>query len=509
MVKEDMLDVKQLRDQCTSMIDEMNKSNEELNAYIGAIVFFEQNDLDGLSYATLKKQMDEYIYLGKASKLANTIMIRDCQRLMSMIGDEKLDGKVIFESKENAEKMLSSNKESLAFWTKQKSLAPEESKEDYHTIINIIQRKIVNDKSTIKYWEEKMQKFDDISDETSHLFEFNDNIRFLVRQGIKDLSSQFTGEGYNNKSHDSWKNGLENLMEIWSDQASVKLKNKLVKITDENGDVWHGGNQVWLFDHNNKDTQYLVAIGCPVIAIVDWILYREGTAEMTRAEYVDRAYQYLKANPVMLKDYLNCKGYVPVEVSNPDKSILNYLDSAVKKAGLSGADWNHEYKVNIEDIKDQLAHNIPVIYSTTQAREGYDKLKFYQKDENGELQLVTGEIPLSKVEVDIYKDAAKVLHKKYDATKPEESSICGHVMTITGVEEVADIHSGDVNTVFTISTWGREFYVKYEDMMEYRDIILDGKNQSQIDYHMSTGNNTTAHIDYHKLNELPDRHSIF
>lgn len=47
-----------------------------------------------------------------------------------------------------------------------------------------------------------------------------------------------------------------------------------------------------------------------------------------------------------------------------------------------------------------------------------------------------------------------------------------HTVVITGVEEKVDMNTGELKNMLRVTSWGEEYYVCYEEAVDYKESVL-------------------------------------
>ncbi len=131
-----------------------------------------------------------------------------------------------------------------------------------------------------------------------------------------------------------------------------------------------------------------------------------------------------------------------------DKNDMESLYGEImKKKGYSGAGWHLGSKISLTDIKSQLERDIPVLIGSGSVEEG-PQLRFYWKDSEGDLIF--------------------------------EQEKAAHIATITGVEVYKNPINCSTKTLLRIATWGRQFYVDFDELTSLKDQCTEEKMLSYI-----------------------------
>lgn len=224
--------------------------------------------------------------------------------------------------------------------------------------------------------------------------------------------------------------------------------------------IYYGGSQMWFPETNWYSKDYILRnYGCGTIAAADMFLYLalqndklhtpltsavlQGT-DRINYEYYDSFIREINHKYTKTKRYLAVLG--PLLAA----SINSY--SSDYKLGLKAA-WKLRlsYYDMYDLIEEMLRQDIPVILSVgpnTPKLWGKEGIPFYERKE----------IEYQEPEVD------KASPKKPYYYQVKQNNINSHYVTVTGI--IKDEITGQI--MLQISSWGRKYYINYE---EYRDYI--------------------------------------
>ncbi|MBN1892695.1 MAG: cellulose binding domain-containing protein [Clostridiales bacterium] len=219
--------------------------------------------------------------------------------------------------------------------------------------------------------------------------------------------------------------------------------------------ISYGGNQVWFSLEENKSQEwYINKKGCGVIALCDLLLYKaiqspDYTTEATEIAYVNQMIEqasYMEYIMWMCSQYSGYPGWMGLYGT----AIVSAFNLYAGEYGIdlqASWEWSLSDKTMIDKIEEMLNRDIPVILSVgpnTPNFKGDEKVNIYNRISINDSGYNTGINELYQ-------------YQKYKGTN-------GHYMVITGV--IYDRVAG--NTMLCVSSWGKTFYVDYN---EYRDYV--------------------------------------
>lgn len=214
----------------------------------------------------------------------------------------------------------------------------------------------------------------------------------------------------------------------------VSLKSEYVTIIKEGEPVKSfGGNQNWF---RQTRFEYAANQGCGMIAALDVSSYLKGQKEMDFADYERCAAEFLKRHPftkLFLHEFKhNNKSVFAIGIL--PNQICRYLNKKAKTTGLKTRfKWNgiHGHKDMYEKMKTMLSSDQPVVWS------------IYNK---------TGKLNLYK-----YNEPKR----KYEVV----SSTNNHFVTAIGIREQDE--NGKVLRMVEISSWGKRYFVNYDEYLNF------------------------------------------
>ena len=249
----------------------------------------------------------------------------------------------------------------------------------------------------------------------------------------------------------------------FKDNAITALRQPDYLPVIKNSDKYFGGSQMWFStDHRYSKDYILHNYGCGTIATADFFLYLALQNKALRTPITALA---IKQNEIDYIDYITCV-YTVHKTYTKTKPFIAVLGPSVAHAinsysgsyglGLKAAwKWRLNYYDMYDRIEEMLGKDIPVILSigpNTPRLWGKKGIPFY------ELKEIDYQVPGTKV-----TEASEEVSKPY-YYKAVNQDINGHYVTVTAL--IKDEVTGRI--MLRISSWGRQYYVNYE---EYRDYI--------------------------------------
>jgi hypothetical protein len=267
------------------------------------------------------------------------------------------------------------------------------------------------------------------------------------------------------------------LMKIYAEVGdSVAALNKSIialKHSDyvpviKDGAVSYGGSQMWFPDRRWFSRDYILHnYGCGTIAIADLFLYMaihqdscrnpiteavlQGTDSANYAEYLD----YVRK---IDNYYTKTKRLLAVLGPKAATAINDYSRMFGLRLRAKWR-WSLTYYDMLEAIETMLAQDLPVILSigpNTPNLWGKKGIPFYQQ--------YMESVPKAGTEPGV-----KLPASAFDTViryKAVQQDINGHFVTVTGILK----DSAASRIMLRISSWGKMYYINYE---EYRDYIAD------------------------------------
>lgn len=263
---------------------------------------------------------------------------------------------------------------------------------------------------------------------------------------------------------------VKNQSEVRDNVATQKNSTIAIKYSDyvpviKDGSVSYGGSQMWFPNDRQFSKDYIIHnYGCGTIAIADLFLYLAISQDSYRNPVTEAALQGTdSANYLEYMDYVRkIDGYYTktkrwLAVLGPKAATA--INDYSRMFGLRlKATWRLSltYYDMLEAMEDMLSHNLPVILAigpNTPKLWGKKGITFYHPDTEAPGKTAEVTAPVVKTETSpIYK--------------PVKQDIHGHYVTVTGILKDA----ATAKIMLRISSWGKKYYINYE---EYRDYVGD------------------------------------
>ena len=206
----------------------------------------------------------------------------------------------------------------------------------------------------------------------------------------------------------------------------ASLKGQYIQIVDEQGKIiGNGANQEWFSDSSWCNVK---GQGCGIIESLDACYHISGDNRIDREEYAKRIESFLKCIPLS-KLYMH-KFFGKYSVGITPWQICRYINHCLKgkyKARYNGL-YGHEKM--LDKMEEMLENDIPVIWSLYRMGK---KIRLYTYNS------VKGEYVAAAYTNSHYVNAISVIH------------------------DACDVHK----TMIKISSWGKLYYIDYDEYLEY------------------------------------------
>lgn len=281
---------------------------------------------------------------------------------------------------------------------------------------------------------------------------------------------------------------------LYKDMKKVELVNSSYIPIFRDSTTFYGGNQMWFPDQNKRSKDYILHhYGCGTIATADLFLYlaiqsdayRSGVTESVLHGTVSAYYKdYMSYVRKVNAYYTKTKRYIAVlgpriaYVFNSYARTYQFRLRARWKLALSYYDM-------LERIEEMLSRDIPVILSigpNTPFLWKNEGINFYSRDILNEEDNTIGE----KSPTD---NNSSILSPSLYRYRPVKSNVNSHYVTVTGLYKIEKSNragqeqysNGDGKIMLRISSWGKLYYINYN---EYRDYIdnIGGTFTSSMNY---------------------------
>ena len=262
----------------------------------------------------------------------------------------------------------------------------------------------------------------------------------------------------------------------FKDNLCIELSNPEYVPVLKDGIYHYGGSQMWFSDQNRYSKDYILHnYGCGTVATADLFLYLALQKKSYRTEITAPAINMEDKIPFTeYTDYLRLinnkytKTRRHLAVLGP--AAASAINSYSKYYGLGlKASWKR--KLNYYDmynlIEEMLLKDLPVILSigpNTPNLWGKKGIPFY------ELREIDYQEPKDNTE-----EKTQEISKPY-YYKAVQQNICGHYVTVTAL--IKDEVTGRI--MLCISSWGKKYYINYEEYWDYIENIGGTLTSSMI-----------------------------
>lgn len=204
------------------------------------------------------------------------------------------------------------------------------------------------------------------------------------------------------------------------------MTDKFIKVYDENGRFFYGGDQNWLGALGKE----IVENGCGVVAAVNVSLYLAKKHEISKQEFIALVQEFEKKHPFS-------KIEMKLGIGADPFMLGRYLKKMTKRSETVKLHyhWGSGKQTQYELMKRMLESDIPVIWGL---------YSFFAKKENG-LMLYS------------FKNGAYI----------ERGTARAHYVTATGIIEKTGEKEPHRRMV-RVSSWGEELFVDFDEYEKFR-----------------------------------------
>ena len=204
------------------------------------------------------------------------------------------------------------------------------------------------------------------------------------------------------------------------------LKGQYIQIVNEQGRViGNGSNQEWFSD---KPWCNVKGQGCGIIAALDACYHISGNNRVDKDEYGKRIESFLKCNPLS-KLYMH-QFFGKYALGLTPWQICRYINQCLKGSYKACYNGRYGHDDMLEKMEEMLDNDIPVIWS-------------------------------------LYRMGKKITLYSYKAVTREYIPIAytnsHYVNAIAVTHDASDVHK----TMVKISSWGKLYYIDYDEYLEY------------------------------------------
>lgn len=231
------------------------------------------------------------------------------------------------------------------------------------------------------------------------------------------------------------------------------LKSNYINVIEEDGSVSFGGNQGWVVKDSEKKrsrNNIIRKFGCGLVSAVDIVAYMERASQSDTEGSADGHSEISKTEetPLTVDEYRERLHelekrifHVSYWLGVPGTRLARRMNRLFRKKNMPyKASWGMSGKKLLSRVRDMLENDIPVTLGIGPGFFKKDRVHLYVTylDKNGSIE--NGNLRYSL--------------KRKGSTKD-------HYVTITGLLE------DDEKTYFEISSWGRRYYIDYDEYTEY------------------------------------------
>lgn len=256
---------------------------------------------------------------------------------------------------------------------------------------------------------------------------------------------------------------------IYLNNSELELINSSYVPITKGSTVYYGGNQMWFTKNRKLSNDYLIHhYGCGTIATSDLFLYMGNKGKAYSTTITDGILN--KADNVSYTDYMSyvrkintyyTKTKPVIAVLGP--RIAYAFNSYAKKYQIKlKAKWalSLSYYEMLEYIEEMLFYDIPVIISigpNTPKLWGKKGISFFLRE------------VLNEIDDNTKKDYSLInpILYKFNSVR---NNINSHYVTVTGIYRMIKSNSKEI-IMLRISSWGKLYYVDYNQYREYIDTI--------------------------------------
>lgn len=422
----------------------LEKTKKKINSFISDDTF------KGRSYDNVKIQMECYLCVANAMISANNADIEDIEILNNKVGDELLNGEVIYSNMRHAKEQERSARKKVDEYDRLQNNTMNPVKDAYYQYKKwSYENSAETSQKLYNEWCKKTILYDEIQGCTYGLFNRGNIIREKINIGLKQLGQNFNGREFKAWDYTSWKNDLASTVLLNSTMGFGKMFISCYGIdSKENNGVYKeffGGSQEW-FNNNmypslaGDDKELDEAIhkhGCGIIALMNMFYMLEGRTNVSQEEFMKRTRDFVNSHKGVRNTIINGKDSTGINsiywpIGNNVQSILD--DYVKDNTKYSSAEWQIKDADYLKQIDTQLKKGIPVI-----------------------IQVGLGDPKDKNDRISLYNENGSRVNSTHD-----------HYMTITGIRTNKDIVTGEEKKYLEVSTWGEKYYIDYDEFLEYK-----------------------------------------
>ncbi|MBE5934849.1 MAG: hypothetical protein E7262_03565 [Lachnospiraceae bacterium] len=189
-----------LIEQCNAAILMLAQDNDRLTSVAQSIdTFVNDTSIKSTAFDALKNQMANFDAAISLMMMANDADIEAYTILSGMVGSEELDGEVLFDQLEEAERSKKEAESKVEHYSSLALTVPGcETLTTYNSTTLMNYNKLIHaSEEIIKKIKEKMELYDEIESKSKGLFETGENLRNTATSVVQEItSSGFSGGNY-------------------------------------------------------------------------------------------------------------------------------------------------------------------------------------------------------------------------------------------------------------------------------------------------------------------------
>lgn len=463
MTRGDYLNPDSMRLQCSQAISRMEEDNQALKAVGESICEFAADpEIESRAFYALKQQLKDYQTVAEAMILANTFAIRDFRLLSACVGDEVLDGEIIFSQMENALRLKESYLIKEAVYRGKMMTAQEPALYFYYCRMAGGYGCLAESSQRLyDRWRERTERFDEVSEGTRYLFQDSGHIGPLIQKGLSELPKTFRGGAYvydkdsvwqkqlkneclrlsmcfgdkggdQNGPYALWQRGIESDREYirelvhgykeYADYSDDEIEKLLIKLGDE-GCGYVAFANIIADEYRGKEEEFRAVFGFP--------LFLENA----------NGYEYIDYNRLTIDLYC----------ASDNRDANGVYDYGEDRSAISGAGTSPDSRIcRFERYMADCGVDVSIRNVECNAQNVYEKCR-EETDKGNRLIIRTCPVRLAdEMGEPAYMDGS-------------------HAMTVTGLTDDGRIE---------VSSWGEKYYITPEDP----DYVSPEKNRAREAY---------------------------
>lgn len=212
-----------IKQECNSAIAVLNNDNASIEIIKNSLTdFTSDEEIKSDAFTTLKQQISDYSVVMETMTSANDLDIHDYERLISLVGDEELIGSYILQKKQEAKDARDEARRKASEYRSKAHGADSHHERDYYYGQASHYSKLADRWNEIyEFFKGKEEKFDEIDEATSRLFETSAPLRIVVKNALDNIEGAYKDGGYEPDLTAGWRELIEQIRPF-----SYKLKDE-------------------------------------------------------------------------------------------------------------------------------------------------------------------------------------------------------------------------------------------------------------------------------------------